>query len=30
LDLTARFKTKNKKVEIDELIAKLKEKYGNK
>ena len=30
LDLTQRFKIKNKKVEIDELIAKLKEKYGGK
>ncbi len=28
LDLTARFKIKNKKVEIDELVAKLKEKYS--
>ncbi|MFT3787365.1 MAG: hypothetical protein QM770_14565 [Tepidisphaeraceae bacterium] len=28
LDLTARFKIKNKKVEIDELIAKLKQKYA--
>jgi hypothetical protein len=30
LDLTNRFKIKNKKVEIDELIAKLSEKYGAK
>jgi hypothetical protein len=30
LDLTGRFKIKNKKAEIDELIAKLKEKYGGK
>ena len=29
LDLTNRFKIKNKKVEIDELIRRLKEKYGN-
>jgi len=28
LDLTNRFKIKNKKVEIDELIGRLKEKYG--
>jgi hypothetical protein len=28
LDLTNRFKIKNKKVEIDELIADLKQKYG--
>lgn len=28
LDLTARFKIKNKKVEIDKLIADLKAKYG--
>jgi hypothetical protein len=28
LDLTQRFKSKNKKVEIDELIAQLKKKYG--
>jgi hypothetical protein len=30
LDLTNRFKIKNKKVEIDELIAKLKETYSGK
>lgn len=30
LDLTNRFKIKNKKVEIDELIAQLKKTYGNK
>jgi hypothetical protein len=30
LDLTQRFKIKNKKVEIDELIGKLREKYGGK
>ena len=30
LDLTGRFKIKNKKVEIDELIAKLKKTYGAK
>lgn len=30
LDLTARFKIKNKKVEIDELIAELKTTYGGK
>ena len=29
LDLTNRFKIKNKKVEIDQLIGKLKEKYGD-
>jgi hypothetical protein len=28
LDLTNRFKIKNKKVEIDEVIGKLKEKHG--
>jgi hypothetical protein len=28
LDLTERFKIKNKKVEIDELIARMKERYG--
>jgi hypothetical protein len=30
LDLTQRFKIKNKKVEIDGLIAQLKQKYGGK
>ena len=30
LDLTERFKIKNKKIEIDELIARLKKRYGNK
>ena len=30
LDLTERFKIKNKKVEIDQLIEKLKKKYGGK
>jgi hypothetical protein len=30
LDLTNRFKIKNKKVEIDELIAQLKKAYGGK
>ena len=30
LDLTERFKIKNKKVEIDELIVQLKKKFGDK
>jgi len=30
LDLTQRFKIKNKKVEIDELVAQLKKTYGRK
>ena len=30
LDLTQRFKIKNKKVEIDELVARLKKTYGKK